>query len=343
MVKEVHMKAESNSKIRLLRLWEILKQETDEEHPMGTSEIITRLRKEGLKCVRQTIYDDIRLLNENGYEVLCNTSKSNEYYVVNRSFDVPEIQILIDAVQAASFITEKKTTVLVDKIAQLAGTQKGKVLKRNIVQYSTVKGKNEGIYYSVNEITTAITTKKKIGFYYFDRDTHNKPVYRKSKDNPIENRWYIVNPVSTIFHDDKYYLFCYDDKHGKLVQYRVDRMDQVKMLEDPITPNSEVSAEELVKHSKSLINMYNGREETVTFVADKSVIGAIYDKFGDQTRLFDLGDDKVRFAVKVQIGNPFLAWVIGFGNKMKVVEPNSVVEDINKLLLETVENYKGAN
>jgi predicted DNA-binding transcriptional regulator YafY len=260
-------------------------------------------------------------------------------YVVNRSFDLPEIQILIDAVQAASFITEKKTTQLVGKLANLAGTQKANVLKKNIVQYTSAKGKNEGIYYSVNEITTAITAKKKIGFYYFDRDMYNKPVYRKSKDNPNENRWYIVNPVSTIFNDDKYYLFCYDDKHGKIVQYRVDRMAQVKILDADITPSNEANADELVKHNKSLINMYSGREEMVTFVADKSVIGAIYDKMGDQIKMFDLGNDTVKFTVKVQIGNPFLAWVIGFGDSLKVIEPSSVIADIKTLIKDAENNY----
>ena len=159
---------ESCNKIRLLRLWEILKKETDEDHPMGTTTLINRLNDEGMKCNRATLYGDIALLNKFGYEILCNRAISNEYYVVNRDFDIPEIQILIDAVQAASFVTEHKTPVLVDKLAQLAGSQRAVVLKKNIVEFSTVKGDNELIYYMVDEITTAITKKKKIEFYYFD-------------------------------------------------------------------------------------------------------------------------------------------------------------------------------
>ena len=156
---------ESCNKIRLLRLWEILKKETDEDHPIGTTTLISRLTSEGMSCNRATIYSDIALLNKFGYEILCNRSMSNEYYVVNRDFDIPEIQILIDAVQAASFITESKTPVLVDKLAQLAGSKRAAVLKKNIVEFSTIKGENELIYYSVDEITSAITNKKKIEFY----------------------------------------------------------------------------------------------------------------------------------------------------------------------------------
>lgn len=195
---------ESCNKIRLLRLWEILKKETDEDHPMGTGTIISRLKSEGMRCNRATLYSDIALLNKFGYEILCNRSISNEYYVVNRDFDIPEIQILIDAVQAASFITESKTPILVNKLAQLAGTKRAAVLKKNIVEFSTIKGTNEVIYYSVDEITTAITKKKKIEFYYFDLGVGKKKIYRMRTSVPDERRKYVVNPIATAFHDDKY-------------------------------------------------------------------------------------------------------------------------------------------
>lgn len=110
-----------------------------------------------MKCDRTTLYSDIALLNKFGYEILCHRGTSNKYYVVNRDFDIPEIQILIDAVQAASFITDTKTPVLIDKLAQLAGSKRAAVLKKNIVEFSTIKGENEWIYYSIDEITTAIT------------------------------------------------------------------------------------------------------------------------------------------------------------------------------------------
>ncbi len=186
---------ESCNKIRLLRLWEILKKETDEDHPMGTTTLINRLNGEGMKCNRATLYGDIALLNKFGYEILCNRAISNEYYVVNRDFDIPEIQILIDAVQAASFVTEHKTPVLVDKLAQLAGSQRAVVLKKNIVEFSTVKGDNELIYYLVDEITSAITKKKKIEFYYFDLGIGKKKVYRMRTTVPGERRKYVFKPI----------------------------------------------------------------------------------------------------------------------------------------------------
>lgn len=331
---------ESCNKIRLLRLWEILKKETDEEHPIGTSTLISRLTAEGMSCNRATLYSDIALLNKFGYEILCNRAISNEYYVVNRDFDIPEIQILIDAVQAASFITENKTPVLVDKLAQLAGSKRASVLKKNIVEFSTIKGDNELIYYSVDEITTAITKKKKIEFYYFDLDVNKRKVYRMRTTVPNERRKYIVNPIATAFHDDKYYLFCYNDRHMTLTQYRIDRMESVKMLDEPITPNPELKTSNIARHKRSLFDMYGGQKEEVTFEADTTVLDAIYDRFGDSVRVRGYGENKALCTVEVQVGKPFLTWLIGFGHSLKVTSPDSVIEQVKAILKEAADNYE---
>lgn len=335
-----HMKEENIKRVRLLRIWEILKQETDEDHPMGTPTLLEKLNKTGIVCDRRTLYADIKVLNDFGYEILCNRSASNQYYVVDRTFDVPEVQILLDAVQASSFISEKKTEQLVDKVASLAGSKRADVLKQNIVWYGTPKGNNEGLFYSVSEISLAINSKHKIGFYYFDYDERHNRVYRVHHEEPHERRWYEVNPVATVFHDDKYYLFCYNDRHLKMVQYRVDKMEQVKMLDAPITKSKESAGLDLAKHKRSLVGMFGGETQEVTFEANKSVIDSIFDKFGDGVKFVSLPDDKVKFSVKVQLSNPFYSWVIGFGNKLKVTAPQDAVEDIQRLLQEAVEMYK---
>ena len=158
------MEKENVKRVRLLRIWEILKQESDEEHPMSSLVLLSKLKEGGIECDRRTLYSDIKVLNYFGYEILCNRSTTNEYYVVDREFDIPEIHILMDAVQAASFITEKKTEELVDKIAHLAGSQRAEVLKQNIVKFNSTKGTNEHIYYSVSEIAKAINNHKKVTF-----------------------------------------------------------------------------------------------------------------------------------------------------------------------------------
>ena len=166
------MKPEKAFRIRLVKILEILRQETDEDNPMPTNTLIKKLAEQGIECDRRTLYRDIQVLNDYGYEVLRTRAISNEYYIVDRSFDIPELRILLDAVQAASFITPKKTEVLIDKIADLAGSHRAEVLKKNIMRFNITKHTNEAIYYNVNEIERAIMEGKKVSFFYFDYNAH---------------------------------------------------------------------------------------------------------------------------------------------------------------------------
>lgn len=169
-------------KIRLIKLLEILRQHSDEDNYLSTTEIIERLAAIGIVCDRRTLYKDIELLNESGYEVLCEKSpgKPNGYCVADRSFNVPELRILMDAVQASSFITPKKTEELVDKVANLGGSHRAELLQSNIVKFNTTKSANENIFYSISEINAAIENGKKVSFEYFDFNEKHERAYRRN-------------------------------------------------------------------------------------------------------------------------------------------------------------------
>lgn len=328
------MNKENVKRVRLLRIWEILKQETDEDNPMTSLTLLEKLKKCGIECDRRTLYNDIKVLNDFGYEILCNRSVTNEYYVMDRDFDIPEIHILMDAVQAASFITGKKTSELVDKIARLAGSQRGEVLKQNIVKFNSTKGSNESIYYSVNEISVAINNRKKIKFLYFDYNEKHVKVYRK------EGVFYVVNPVATIFANDKYYLVCYDDKHGNLASYRVDRMESVTVLEDDITETEESKKFDIIRHKRQLFGMYTGETETVHFEAEKSILDHIFDVFSDNTRFHEMKDGKLSFSAEVQTSPMFFSWCATFGSKLKIISPTGVIDKYTEFLNESLNQYK---
>ena len=187
------MPVEKGQRLKLLKIWEILCQETDEAHPMSSVELLERLEALDIKCDRRTLYADIQALNESGYKINCNRRKTNEYFVERREFSMAEIQILMDAVQAASFITDDKTKLLVDKIAELAGSRKAEAIKKNTVAFNTVKSHNEDIFGTVATITQALEQGKKIEFLYFDYDISKRRIYRK------ENKVYKVNPVGPSF------------------------------------------------------------------------------------------------------------------------------------------------
>ena len=334
------MNSENSRKIKLLKLWELLKSETDENHPMDTVEIISRLAKEGIEVDRKILYTDIETLNNYGYEVLKDRGRRNRYYVMDRGFDVPEVRILMDAVQAAGFVTEKKTEELLHKVAKLAGSKKGEVLKENIAKFSTVKSINESIYYSIDKIISAVEDGCKIGFNYFDYDLRRGKSFRKSKEEPLKDKWYVVNPVATVFDDDQYYLICYDDKHEGLANYRVDRMDRVQILDEKITSNPDIENIDLAERQRQMFGMFSGEIKTVTFEADRCLIDVIFDKFGNRVEIFRTDKEKIHCKVEVQAGPMFIAWCCSFDNRLRVTTPPSVVKMVKDHLTKTLEQYK---
>ena len=134
------MAEENYQKIKLLKIMEILRQETDEDHPMTKAELSARLESMNVSSSVRSLSRDIKLLNEQGYEIMEQLiGHEKGYYVCDRSFSVPELKILIDAVQAASFVTEKKTGELLDKIAALGGSHRAAILKGNLVKLNGLK------------------------------------------------------------------------------------------------------------------------------------------------------------------------------------------------------------
>ena len=327
------MPVEKGQRLKLLKIWEILRQETDEAHPMSSVELLKRLEAIDIKCDRRTLYADIQALNESGYKINCVRRKTNEYFVEHREFSMAEIQILMDAVQAASFVTEEKTKLLVDKIAELAGSRKAEAIKKNVVAFNTVKSHNEDIFGTVAIITQALEQGKKIEYLYFDYDTNKRRIYRK------ENKVYKVNPVATIFSDDKYYLLCYDDKHGNPSHYRIDRMAEVKVSAENITPSKISELCSIQKHKKQLFGMFTGEECTVTFEADNSLIDTVLDKFGFDTRLSARGENTFRFSATVQLSPVFLGWCCSFGDKLRVIGPETVLKCLEEYLDKLKNHY----
>lgn len=329
---------ESLNRIRLLRIWEILNRETDEDHPMGTETLREKLLEGGIGCHRVTLYEDIKLLNEAGYEIMTRRGRSNQYYVMDRKFSNPEVHILMDAVQAASFITEKKTAELVDKIAHLAGSQKAAVLKKNIVQFNTAKSDNESIYYSVSEIVTAINNRQKILFRYFDYDSNHERVYRR------DGHRYAVSPFATIFSDGHYYLVIYDDRHNKMVHYRIDRMENVTLLNELAVMPPDEMAFDVGSYKKQLFGMFSGEATNVTIEMSSHLMDVVFDLFGEKTKILPFGDDKIRFSADVQISDLFFGWCSSFEKNVKLIAPQNVLEDYKAYLAKIQLQYQeGAN
>lgn len=316
------MAQDNYRKVKLLKLLELLRLDTDEQHPMTTNQICTRLNKMGIPCDRRTLSKDISLLNELGYEVM-DTAVGHEkgYFVEDRSFSIPELKILMDAVQASSFITEKKTAELLEKIAVLSGSHRAEVLKGNIVNFKTTKHSNEQIFYNVDALEQAIDRQKRILFRYFDLNEKCQRVYRR------DGHRYVVEPVALVFNEDNYYLLCYSSRHQKASTYRVDRMESVTILEEDITEPAIALKSEIADYTEQVFKMYAGQVVDIVIEFKDTLIGVVFDKFGEDTQMMRCGGDKCVATVKVQLSPVFWGWLFQFAGEMRLLSPEYLIEE----------------
>lgn len=313
------MARDNYRKVKLLKLIELLRQHTDEQNPMTTAQICAALGDMGIPCDRRIVSQDIDILNEMGYEIMSQMEGHEKaYYVADRSFSVPELKILIDAVHASSFITEKKSEDLIAKIAALAGSHRAEVLKRNMVCFNTRKHSNEKILYSVDTLEEAILSQKKVIFLYYDLDEKGERVYRR------DGHHYVVEPIALVFNEDNYYLTCYSARHDSTSNYRIDRMDSVKIIDEPCSEKAIALRDEVATYTEQVFKMFSGQVEDVVLEFDRSLIGAVYDKFGEGIKMMSNGDRKIVASVRVRISPTFWGWLFQFGMKMAIISPSTL-------------------
>lgn len=323
------MAKENSQKIKLLKLIELLRQETDEQHPMAASIVCQKLNDMEVACDRRTLTRDIQALNEYGYEVMTTMiSHEKAYYVEDRSFSVPELKILIDAIQAASFITDKKTAELTEKIANLGGSHSAEILQSNMVCFNTRKHSNESIYYNVDFLEDAIEQKKKVIFRYFDLDENGQKVYRR------DGHHYVVEPIALVFNEDNYYMVCYSAKHDSTANYRIDRMDAVEIIDEDICDKAIELRGSVDCFTEQAFKMYGGQPVDITIQFNDKLIGVVYDKFGEDTKMVRINENNCVASVKVQISPTFWGWLFQFGRQMTVLSPEGVINEYKQRLRE---------
>lgn len=309
-------------KVKLLKLLELLRQSTDEQHPLSTNQICARLGEMGIPCDRRTLSQDVDVLNSLGYEIMSRMEGHEKiYYVEDRNFSIPELKILIDAVQAAAFITDKKSEELIQKIAALGGTHRAEILTRNRVCFNQRKHSNESIYYNVDTIETALLKQKKILFRYYDLGPDGEKRYRRGGHR------YVLEPVTLVLCEDNYYILCYSARHKGTANYRVDRMEAVTVLEDDCSPEALALRENVDDYTEQTFKMFAGPKVNVTLEFSAALIGPVYDKFGEDTKITPAENDRYTARVQIQKSPTFWGWLFQFAGDMKILKPKSLVEE----------------
>ena len=320
-----------NQKLKIFYILDYLEAHSNESNPIRASELIAMLdRQHNIRCDRKTVYSDIAALQDYGVDIVSIPGKNGGYYIASRNFELPELKLLIDAVQSSRFLTEKKSHELIEKLCKECSVHEAKLMRRDVVVSGRVKSMNETIYYNVDAIQEAIGLNRQISFRYFDWGIDGKRHYR--------DKSYEASPYGLCQDNENCYLLAHSPRHG-VTSYRVDRMSDIEITDTARIPCPELTGKALTEHANRLFQMYSGDETDVKLRFHRSLVNVVIDRFGKETMLIPDGEDQFVFTVRVAVSPMFLSWVIGFGAKAKVLYPQSVIDSCRNMCMEALAQY----
>ena len=314
-----------NQKLKMLYLVKILSEETDDEHSLTTQDIITKLAKYDVNAERKALYRDFEELKAFGLDIISEQIGRNVYYHLgHRDFELPELKLLVDSVQSAKFITEKKSKDLIKKLEALVSKYEAKHLQRQVVISGRVKTMNESVYYNVDAIHEAISSDKQIRFQYFQWTVKKKMELRK------DGAWYVLSPWGLMWDDEYYYMLAYDAEDEMIKYYRVDKMLNIDIVDCKREGQEAFKSFDMPRYSKSLFGMFSGEQTSVTLEGTNDMVGVLIDRFGKDIMLHSIDEEHFSAIVEVAISKQFLGWVIALGENIRITAPKTVVEQIQE-------------
>lgn len=319
-------------KEKLIRLLEIFMKHTDDEHGLSMSEIISMLSDYGISAERKSLYDDFLVLSDVGFTVEKLPTRPVTYCLVERIFELAELKMLVDAVESSKFITAAKSREIISKLEIFAGKHRSRELARQVYVEDRVKTMSSAAIYNVDAIHHAINNDRSISFKYFEYTADKKRVFRHGGER------YLVTPIALIWNDENYYLVSYDERDGLSKNFRVDKMSDILISEKARAKEAFIERFNPANYARKIFGMYGGREELVTLECRDGLAGVIIDRFG-QEPAFVKTDFGFKVSLRVMVSPTFFAWVLGFGNDMRILSPASVVDDMKERIKEAEALY----
>lgn len=325
------MSKSDKQKQKILYVLDFLEKNATQEQPVTAVDLISMLKTHGIEAERKSIYSDISALKEFGVDIITLPGRSGGWYIGMRNFEVPEVKLLIDAVQSSRFLTEKKSRELIEKLCTLCNEEDARLMRQNIWVSGRVKSMNESIYYSIDAIGEAIAKGKQITFRYFNYGIDGQRVYR--------DREYTASPYGLCQDNENCYLLAHSPRHG-VTSYRVDRMADIQLLERTRVPCPELTGKNLYDYASRRFRMYAGTPVEVKLRFHRDLTNVVIDQFGKNTMLFPDGEDHFVFTVRVDESPMFLSWVMGFGSKAEILYPERVKNACRELCREVLGMYE---
>ena len=306
-----------NQKFKILLIKDWL-EETDEQHPLTVADIVARLSQEGVRAERKSVTDDLLTLSEYGMDIeSVAVGKKKGYYLASRAFEAAELKMLVDSVQAAKFLSTKKTRRLIKKLAALSSRGEAALLKRQLYMTDRGKSDNESIFYNIDAIHSAIAEDREITFQYWQYDLNKKRVLRRNGTR------YCVSPFALVWDDEFYYLIAYDAAQACIKHYRVDKMSGIRIAETPRKGGDVFETIDMSAYTSRNFSMFAGEEADVVLDCDADVIGVIVDRFGTDVSLHAAEDGFTAFA-RVAVSEQFFGWVAALGGAVRIRSPKPV-------------------
>ena len=310
----------ADKKSRILYIKRFLETQTDENHPATMPDILSYLESESIPASRKTVAEDIRQLIDAGTDVICNTGHHYEYFIGDRHFELPELKLLVDAVQASNFISPKKSAALTEKLTGFVSSYQAGELKRQLYVGKHVKTVNERTYLTVDLLHNAINAGKQVTFKYYEYDRNKKKVFKHNRHT------YTFSPYALLWNSDNYYALGYSDKHGKVITFRVDRIAKPEMSDAPAVPKPE--GFDITLYTKSVFQMYDGSAlQKVTLRCENDLMKSVIDHFGEDVETKILDDKHFAAVADVSVSPTFFGWVFSFAGRIAITAPESAVSE----------------
>ncbi len=320
-------------KQKLLYMAQLLYERTDEDHPVTTQEVIDYLETDGIRSERKTVYTDMEELEDFGLDIIRVKERPGGYYLASRKFELAELKLLVDAVQASKFITTKKSRELIAKLEALCGREQAKQLHRQVVVTNRSKAVNENIYYNVDMIYNAIAENVKIRFQYFEWTVNKEMKLRR------DGSYYEVSPWLLSWDDENYYLIAYDDRSRDIRHYRVDKMLKIELTAESREGKEQFGNFDVAAYSRKTFGMFAGEDETVTLICEDALTGVMIDRFGKEVAMRRYDETRIRVRVSVAVSRQFFGWLAGLGAAVRIESPESVVREYREYLETILKTY----
>ncbi len=310
-------------KARMLMILRFLEEETDENHGLTEKQLEDRLAEKGIVSERRHIYDDLHALELCGYEI-GRRGRPVEYYLASRLFTLPELKLLVDAVQSSRFLTVEKSGELIRKLEKLCSPSQARELSRSVHVQNRIKAMNESIYSNVDSITAGINRKRQISFLYFNWNAEKQKISRHG------GKVYTVSPFALTWADDNYYMIAWDAGNRQIRHYRVDRMQDITLTDLQQEGSEEFGRADLALYTNRHFGMFSGEPCAVRLEFEDRLAGILIDRFGTEPTFFKVSDHTHEVTVNVVPSPQFYGWVVGLGDEIAIRSPEWVIEGFRR-------------